>query len=582
MLIKQRSNACEKNDRPFFLEGVPPVLQRIYASRGIDDVALLDKRLEKLSPFHTLTDIQKAAERLERALRADEYLLVIGDFDADGATSTALAVAALKAFGAKHIDFLVPNRFSFGYGLTPAIVEVAKQSQPNLIITVDNGIASIEGVHAANQAGIDVLITDHHLAAETLPKAYAIVNPNQPGDRFPSKAIAGVGVIFYTLLALRQQLKQTGYFTERGLDIPNMAQYLDLVALGTVADVVPLDHNNRILVSQGLARIRQGHARPGIQAMIEVAGRSAASLRENDLGFAVAPRLNAAGRLDDMSLGIECLLTSSPETAKMIAQQLDALNIERRKIESEMSQQAQIELLHLFQNVDQETRHLPIALCLMDKKWHQGVIGILAGRLKERYHRPVIVFAEVSDEELKGSARSIAGINIRDILAAIDKDHPGLITKFGGHAMAAGLSLSPKNWVPFRDYFVHEVGKYLDISQCQGEVLSDGPLTPSELSLSIANVLQTAGPFGQQFPEPVFDNIFEIIDQRLVGANHLKLTLQHEHGGDMMDAIAFHIDTNQWPNHRVRRIHAAYKLDINEFRQKKRLQLIISTMLIKE
>jgi len=582
MHIKQRSIACEKNGKPFFLEGVPPVLQRIYASRGIDDVALLDKRLEKLSPFDTLTDIQKAAERLERALRMGERILVMGDFDADGATSTALAVAALKAFGAKDINFLVPNRFSFGYGLTPAIVEVAKLSQPNLIITVDNGIASIEGVQAANQAGIDVLITDHHLAAEKLPEAYAIVNPNQPGDCFPSKAIAGVGVIFYTLLALRQRLKITGYFTEQGLDIPNMAQYLDLVALGTIADVVPLDHNNRILVSHGLARIRQGHARPGIQAIIDVAGRLAASLRENDLGFAVAPRLNAAGRLDDMSLGIECLLTSSPETAKEIAQQLDALNIERRKIESEMSAQAQIELLHLFQNVDQETRNLPIALCLMDKQWHQGVIGILAGRLKERYHRPVIVFAEVSDAELKGSARSIAGINIRDILASIDKDQPGLISKFGGHAMAAGLSLSPQNWLKFRDCFVQEVGKYLDVSQCQGEVLSDGPLTPSELNLSIASIIQTAGPFGQQFPEPVFDNIFEIIDQRLVGAKHLKLTLKHEQGGDIIEAIAFNIDTDQWPNHRVRRIHAAYKLDINEFRQKQRLQLLISSMLIKE
>lgn len=564
-----------------FLPGIPPVLQRIYASRGIDDVSLLDKRLEKLYSFHSLKDIQKAVERLEIALRQQERILVIGDFDADGATSTALAVSALRLFGAKHVDFLVPNRFAFGYGLTPAIVDVAFERKPSLIITVDNGIASIEGVQAANDKGIDVLITDHHLSADVLPNAYAIVNPNQPGDEFPSKAIAGVGVIFYTMLALRHQLKTTGYFDTCAIAIPNMAQFLDLVALGTVADVVPLDHNNRILVSQGLSRIRQGLARPGIQALVKISGRDISSLRENDLGFFVAPRLNAAGRLDDMSLGIDCLLQPSMDEAEKLAQYLDTLNTERKKIETEMSAQAQAELGVLFQNMEKKSQQLPVALCLMDDQWHQGVIGILAGRLKERYHRPVIVFAKTSEEELKGSARSIQGINIRDILAAVDKDHPGLMTKFGGHAMAAGLSISYKNWSQFREYFVAEVGKHLDISQCQGEILSDGPLVPSELTLSMAHILQEAGPFGQQFPEPLFDNYFEIIEQRLVGSNHLKLVLKHEQGGDCIDAIAFNIDANLWPNERVRFVHAAYKLDINEYRQKKRLQLIIQALIIK-
>lgn len=551
-----------------------PVLQRIFAARGIEREEQLDKKLPALLPFNTLTDIEKAAIRLEQALRAQQRIVVIGDFDADGATSTALAISALRAMGAQHVEFLVPNRFEFGYGLTPGIVEVAKTMTPHLIITVDNGIASIDGVDAANEAGIDVLITDHHLPADVLPKACAIVNPNQPGDHFPSKSIAGVGVIFYVMLALRRQLINTDWFKSQNMPEPNMAQFLDLVTFGTVADVVPLDQNNRILINQGLVRIRQGLCRPGVKALIEVAGRRCEQLRESDIGFAVAPRLNAAGRLDDMSLGIECLLAEDLGQATLLAKRLDELNVERRKIEAEMKEQAMQALDKLALT---SASQLPLALCLFEESWHQGVIGILAGRLKERYHRPVIAFAAVGDE-LKGSARSILGLNIRDVLAAIDKDNPGLITKFGGHAMAAGLSLQATVFQQFQQALVLEVQKHIDLSQCAGELLTDGPLLAEELTLELAGLIQEAGPWGQQFPEPLFDNVFEIIEQRVVGQNHLKLTLQHEQSSDLVDAIAFNIDLNLWPNHRTRYLHAAYKLDINEYNGRKKLQLVIAAM----
>lgn len=553
------------------------VLQRVYASRGLTSETQLDKSLQALLPFKALSGIDEACQRLEQALGAQQRILIIGDFDADGATSTALAVTALRLMGAAFVEFLVPNRFEFGYGLTPAIVQVAKRWRPNLIITVDNGMSSIEGVEAANEAGIDVLITDHHLPADTLPRACAIVNPNQQGDRFASKSIAGVGVIFYVMLALRRHLSNQGWFNSQGLAEPNMAQLLDLVALGTVADVVALDQNNRILVSQGLARIRQGQCRPGIKALIEVAAKDYARLRESDLGFALAPRLNAAGRLDDMSLGIECLLSDNQEKASVLALQLDELNQERRAIEAEMKEQAMIAVDQLSKKIENRT-HLPAALCLLDPAWHQGVIGVLAGRLKERYHRPVIAFALVNEAELKGSARSVPGLNIRDALAAVDRAHPGLMTKFGGHAMAAGLSLPAQAFHAFTEAFTAEVGKHLDSAECEGELLTDGALAAHELTLETANLLQQAGPWGQQFPEPCFDNHFEIVEQRLVGQHHLKLSLTHPDGGPLIDAIAFHVDPNQWPNHRARQVHLAYKLDINVYQGRTRLQLIVEAL----
>lgn len=573
MLIKQRLQPTHSLNLP----NIPDVLKRIYATRGIIDEAQLDKQLQTLLPFNTLKGINEACIRLETALRKQQRILIVGDFDADGATSTSLAITALKAMGAHHVEYLVPNRFEFGYGLTPAIVEVANKWQPHLIITVDNGIASFEGVETANKLGIDVLITDHHLPAETIPNACAIVNPNQPGCAFPSKSIAGVGVIFYVMLALRRHLSNTQWFNELNIPEPNMASFLDLVALGTVADVVGLDQNNRIMVNQGMARIRQGQCREGIKALIEISGRECSRLRESDLGFAIAPRLNAAGRLDDMSLGIECLITSDLQQARNFCTQLDELNQERKQIEMEMKEQAMHALDKLAINPDKDN-HLPIALCIFDKTWHQGVIGILAGRMKDRYHRPVIAFAWVSDNELKGSARSVPDLNIRDVLAAIDKDHPGLITKFGGHAMAAGLSLKPDSLAAFRDALVAEVNKHLELSQCEGVLLTDGPLQSEEFTLETAQLIQQAGPWGQQFAEPVFDNVFEILDQRLVGKNHLKLTLAVSKEGLQVDAIAFNVDLKSWPNHRVRYIHAAFKLDINFFMGRTRLQLLIQAM----
>ncbi|KTD78466.1 single-stranded-DNA-specific exonuclease RecJ [Legionella waltersii] len=572
MLIKRR----QLPDSIVNLQGLPDVLNRIFIARGITEASQLDKQLKALLPFNLLKGISEASLRLEQALRSHQRILIIGDFDADGATSTALGITALRALGAKHVEYLVPNRFEFGYGLTPAIVDVASKWKPDLIITVDNGIASFEGVERANQLGIDVLITDHHLPAESLPRACAIVNPNQPGCEFPSKSIAGVGVIFYVMLALRRQLASSNWFEEMNIAEPNMASFLDLVALGTVADVVGLDQNNRIMVNQGMQRIKQGLCREGIRALAEISGRDLTRLRETDLGFAIAPRLNAAGRLDDMSLGIECLITSNPQQARDFCQQLDELNQERKSIETEMKQQAMEALEKL--SVIAENKKLPVALCLHDKTWHQGVIGILAGRMKERFHRPVIAFASVSDEELKGSARSVSGLNIRDVLAAIDKDKPGLITKFGGHAMAAGLSIRPEVLGEFREALLNEVQKYLDVSQCEGEILTDGPLHLQEFTIETAKLIQEAGPWGQSFAEPVFDNVFEIIDQRLVGKHHLKLTLIPEQGQETIDAIAFNVDVNLWPNHRIKHVHVAYKLDINYYQGRSKLQLLVQAL----
>lgn len=563
------------------LEHLHPVLQRIYSARGITRAEELNTDLQALHPFDTLLDIDKACARLAQALEQQQRILVIGDFDADGATSTALAVSALRTMGAHYVDFLVPNRFEFGYGLTPAIVAVAQSKSPHLIITVDNGISSIEGVEAANAAGIDVIVTDHHLSADILPAAYAIVNPNRQNDSFPSKSIAGVGVIFYVMIALRRHLQTTKWFTKQQISVPNMSHFLDLVALGTVADVVGLDQNNRILVSQGVQRIRKGLARCGIGALITVAGRLPERVRESDLGFAVAPRLNAAGRLDDMSLGIECLLSDSWEQAQVLAQRLDELNTERRKIENAMKGQALATLEQLVLTV--ESGELPAGLCLFDPSWHQGVIGVLAGRLKERYHRPVIVFAQVSDTELKGSARSVTGLNIRDVLATIDKSNPGLLGKFGGHAMAAGLSLTLDSLPLFKTIFAAQIAEHFKDDHLDTEIiLTDGELSQTDMTQDLAKLLQEAGPWGQYFPEPQFDNIFEVLDQRLVGQNHLKLTLSLSPNSAPIDAIAFQVDTRIWPNYRIKWIHAVYKLDINIYQGRSKLQLILANFQAKE
>ncbi len=552
------------------LGDLPPLLTRLYAARGVASAAELDKGLKSLLPFTLFKGMPEAVAVLRNALEQRQSILVIGDFDADGATASGVAVLALRALGAAHVDYLVPNRFEFGYGLTPEIVEVALTRQPQLLLTVDNGISSIEGVAAARAAGLSVVVTDHHLPAAQLPNADAIVNPSQPGCDFPSKAIAGVGVIFYVMLALRAELRSCGWFNEQRPE-PNLAELLDLVALGTVADVVPLDANNRILVHQGLARIRSGRCRPGIRALLEVAGRPAQRLVSTDLGFIVGPRLNAAGRLDDMSLGIECLITDDEDHAQDLARELEGLNRDRKAIERDMQQQA-LASLEATSLSDQE---MAFGLCLFDPDWHQGVIGILASRLKDRYHRPVIAFADAGDGMLKGSARSVAGLHIRDALDAVAASHPGLISKFGGHAMAAGLSLPQERFAVFCQAFDAEVRRQLCAEDLTGRLLCDGELAAEEFTLAIATQLREAGPWGQHFPEPGFFGEFHLVQQRLVGERHLKMVLQLPGCADLLDGIAFAIDPAIWPNPTITRVKLAFTLDINEYRGRQNLQLLV-------
>ncbi len=552
------------------LANLHPVLQRIFAAREVSSPDELSRGLKNLLSFKQMLHVDKAVARLSEALAKQERILIVGDFDADGATSTAVALTALKKFGAKHVNYLVPNRFTYGYGLTPEIVEVALEQKPDVIITVDNGIASHAGVERANESGIDVIVTDHHLPGEVLPAAYAIVNPNQPGDDFPSKCLAGVGVIFYVMLALRSHLNDNNWFETQNIKCPNMAKFLDLVALGTVADVVPLDKNNRILVHQGLERIRAGKARPGIIALLEVAKRIPAQLVASDLGYAIGPRLNAAGRLDDMSLGIECLLAKTPAAAKSMAEQLDQLNYERRAIENQMQREAFEIVVHLnFSNT------LPVALCLYDEHWHQGVVGLVASRVKEKIHRPVIAFAKVDDNTLKGSARSIGGLHIRDALDAVATQYPELLEKFGGHAMAAGLSIHPDNFDAFQQAFATIVSQRVNEDHLQGKVETDGPLKHEDITFSLAEVIREAGPWGQGFPEPMFDGEFHLIDQHIVGGRHMKMVLQVPQTDHFIDAIAFNVDTEKWPDQHCKTAQLTYRLNINEYKGRKKLQLLV-------
>ncbi len=545
-----------------------PVLRRIYRARRVRSALELDRSLERLASPDALLGIAQAVELLTQALRDQKRFLIIADFDADGATSCALSVRALRAMGASHVDYLVPNRFEYGYGLTPEIVAVAAERKPDVLITVDNGISSVEGVRAAQKHGMKVIITDHHLAGAELPPADAIVNPNQPGDTFPSKALAGVGVAFYVMLALRAQLRATHWFAEQGIAEPNLAKLLDLVALGTIADVVPLDSNNRILVSQGLARIRAGQCCPGIRAIAEVGSREIARLSGTDLGFVVAPRLNAAGRLTDMSLGIECLLTDDPARASELARSLDQLNRERREIERDMREQAVAAIATLQLESD-----LPRGLCLFDESWHQGVIGIVAARVRERTHRPVIAFAPANGTEIKGSARSVAGLHIRDALDAIATRYPTLLHKFGGHAMAAGLTLERANLSEFTSAFDDEVSRWLSDGDLYGTILSDGELAATDFTLELAETLRIGGPWGSAFPEPIFDGVFDVLEHRIVGEKHLKLVLRSSGGGRPLQAIAFGAAGAQ-PAKGVR-IQVAFKLDVNEYQGQRSVQLVV-------
>lgn len=569
-IIRRQFNLVEN------LNHLHPVLQRVYAARGIQSVEELDYALQNLLHYQSLTGIGTAAECLGSAVMQQQRLLIVGDFDSDGATSSALAVSALRAFGAQQVDFLVPNRFEYGYGLTPEIVELAlRTKKPDVIVTVDNGISSHDGVIAAKAAGLKVVITDHHLQAVTLPAADALVNPQQNGDQFPSKNLAGVGVIFYVMLALRHYLRSQAWFEKINISVPNMLQFLDLVALGTVADLVSLDRNNRLLVSQGLQWIKAAKARPGIYALLKLAKREVEYLVAGDLSFSVAPRLNAAGRLADMSLGIACLLEMDRNRAHELALQLSQLNEERRSIENTMKQEAFIILEKLI-----EKEPLEKGICLYDSRWHQGVIGLLASRLTERLHRPTIIFAEGHQaDELKGSARSITGLHIRDLLETIAMRHPHLITKFGGHAMAAGLSLKKESFVEFAKIFQLECEQQLRPDSLQATCYTDGELTQQELALELAELLRyNAGPWGQDFPEPLFEGGFRLLAQRLVGDKHLKMTLASQDAGKQIDAIAFNVNLSHWPNHRAERINARYRLGVNYYQGRKTLQLIVESL----
>ncbi|WP_053152621.1 single-stranded-DNA-specific exonuclease RecJ [Pseudomonas sp. Pf153] len=551
-----------------FLGDLPPLLTRLYAARGVQSEAELDKSLARLIPFQQLKGIDAAVDLLVTALEQRQRILIVGDFDADGATASSVGMLGLRLLGAAHVDYLVPNRFEYGYGLTPEIVQVALTREPQLLITVDNGISSVEGVAAAKAAGLKVLVTDHHLPGPELPAADAIVNPNQPGCEFPSKALAGVGVIFYVLMALRARLRSLGWYASKPQ--PNIGELLDLVALGSVADVVPLDANNRILVHQGLERIRAGRARPGIKAILEVARRDHSRITSTDLGFILGPRLNAAGRLDDMSLGIECLLTDDPALARDMAAQLDGMNQDRKSIEQGMQREA------LAQLKDLPVDTMPFGLCLFDPQWHQGVIGILASRMKERYFRPTIAFADAGDGLLKGSGRSVPGFHIRDALSVVAAQHPTLISKYGGHAMAAGLTLPEANFSQFAEAFDAEVRRQLREEDLTGRLLSDGTLAVEEFHLELARALRHAGPWGQHFPEPMFHGVFQLVEQRVVGERHLKVVLKSECGSVKLDGIAFGIDREIWPNPTVRWVQLVYKLDLNEFRGQETVQLMIA------
>lgn len=557
-------------------DSIPAILKRIYINRGITDVAQLETSARGLHSYQQLGGIDKAVELLFQAIDEKKRIIVVGDFDADGATSSALSVLALRMLGSNNVDYLVPNRFEDGYGLSPEVVDQALELGAEMIMTVDNGVSSIEGVRYAKENGITVLVTDHHLPGQVLPDVDAMVNPNLDSCAFPSKALAGVGVAFYLMMALCVHMRKQNWFAQQGMQEPKLMELIDLVALGTVADVVPLDENNRILVHQGLQRIRAGKARPGIQALIEVAKRDARRLVASDFGFALGPRINAAGRLDDMSFGVELLMCNNIHAARRMASELDGLNQTRKEIEEGMKQEAMAfcERLQFGENSE-----LPYGLALFQRDWHQGVIGILASRIKEKFHRPVIAFADGGEGTIKGSCRSIPGLHMRDALDFIDTQNPGLIIKFGGHAMAAGLTIKEQDFERFSRLFDDVVKKELDEAALKGVIMSDGELKPEEFSMHVAEQLRSGGPFGQAFPEPIFDGEFKVLHQKLVGEKHLKLMLEPLYKGHptnvMIDGIAFNVDLRRWPDASVKTVRLVYKLDVNEFRGNQSLQLMI-------
>lgn len=560
----QRRTFAEPGDWP---ERVPMVLRRVYAARGVMDAAQAELKLARLLPPEGLGQMEAAVRLLAQAITANRHIVVVGDFDCDGATGTAVAVRGLRLLGATRVSYQVPHRIKHGYGLSPALVEDLEAIAPDLLLTVDSGVACLAGIAAAKARGWQVLVTDHHLPGPALPAADAMVNPNLPGSDFPSKALAGVGVVFYLMLALRRHLREQGRLPTGE---PDLACLLDLVAVGTVADLVPLDFNNRLLVAAGLRRLREARCQPGLRALAELADRPLDRLVTEDIGFGIAPRLNAAGRLDDMALGIECLLCDDPARAMELAQVLDRINAERRERQQGMLDEAIAKL-----QVPAAGEAVDAALVMYDPGWHPGIVGLVASKLKEGAHRPALAFAKADEEGgmLRGSARSIPGFHIRDALAAVDARHPGLIERFGGHAMAAGLTLSLDRFEQFRDAFLAEAGASLDPATLQQELPSDGPLAPDEMTRSLAEALREAGPWGQGFAPPIFDNRFLVRDWRVLGERHLKLTLQHEDGGGPISAIHFSGWTGQAP---PERIHAAYQLALDDYRGRAGVQLLLS------
>lgn len=567
-VIKQRD--CPVNEQ-LASSDLSPLLQRVYANRGITDAEQLTLALKNLHSPYTLKDIDHAVNILLTALNKHQRIIIVGDYDADGATSTALALRALRQLNA-NVDYIVPSRFEYGYGLTPEIVDVCIQQSAQLIITVDNGISSHAGAQHAKDHAIKLIITDHHLPATQLPAADAIINPNQTGDNFPSKSIAGVGVMFYLLIALRAKLRELDWFVEQNIEPLDIVQWLDIVALGTIADVVALDQNNRILVEHGLRRIRAGKANVGISALLSVANVDYTRVLASDLAFQVGPRINAAGRLEDMSIGIECLLTDHIDTASQLATTLHELNLTRREIEAEMQQQA-LQSLAQLDKID-VTQASEIGLCVYQSGWHEGVVGILASRLKEKYFRPTIAFAGSDGQQLKGSARSIPGLHIRDVLATIDSRYPDLINKFGGHAMAAGLSIQENNYQTFKVAFNEVLSSCVNTDDLQQQVVSDGELLSEQLTLEVAREIRHAGPWGQGFATPIFDGCFKVVDQRVVGHKHLKMSLQVENSSTILDAILFNYADSGWQS-RAALVRAAYELDVNYFRGVETAQLLI-------
>ena len=550
-----------------------PLLDRLYRSRHIKNANQLDRTLNAMHHPNLMSGMDTAVTFLLEAYQKQQNIVIVGDFDADGATSTALAVLALRQLGFANVTYLVPNRFEQGYGLSVAVAQEALALGVELLMTVDNGVSSHEGVAFLKAQGVKVIVTDHHLPPETLPNADAIVNPNLAHCGFPSKNLAGVGVTFYLMLALRAKFRELGLFDAKNQ--PNFTELLDLVALGTVSDVVPLDQNNRILVYQGIARIRAERCRCGIRALAEVAKRDVTRFVAADLGFSIGPRLNAAGRLDNMSVGVELLLAENMETARALALELDGLNQARKEIEQGMKLEALNICQNLFANATALETDIPHSIVLYQSDWHQGVLGILASRIKEQFHRPVIAFAQDQAGILKGSARSIPGLHIRDVLERVYSQHPDLILKFGGHAMAAGLSIQESRFDDFRQIFNQTVSELLAEDQLQGTIWTDGELNANLLNLVTAETLRQGGPWGQAFPEPIFDGEFKILQQRLVGEKHLKMMVEPKLGGPLLDAIAFNVDTRYYPDLSIKTARFAYKLDINEFRGNRELQLLV-------